>query len=83
MFDHAKNGLVAKDGAALWFELAGSDGVFRPAKAELVGNKAIVSSHVVSRPIGIRYAWHAGCVTNVFNTEGLPAIPFLINKIEK
>lgn len=82
-FDHAKNGMVAKDGEAMWFELAGADGVFHSANAKLKGNKAIVSSKAVSVPRSIRYAWLAGAVTNVFNAEGLPAIPFLVNPIEK
>lgn len=82
-FSHAKNGLLAKNGEAMWFELAGADGVFHPAKANLKGRKAIVSSNAVSVPIGIRYAWQAGSVTNVFNKDGLPAIPFLVNHIEK
>lgn len=81
-FDHAKNGLVANNGAALWFELAGTNGVFHPAKAKLKGNKAIVSSNSVSNPTSIRYAWRAGAVTNVFNTEGLPAIPFLVDVMD-
>ena len=82
-FDHAKNGLVAKDGEARWFELAGVDGVFHSAQAELVKNRAIVSSDVVSDPMGIRYAWMAGSVTNVFNAEGLPTIPFLVSDLRK
>lgn len=82
-FDCAKNGLVAKDGEALWFELAGPDGVFYPAEVELKGSMAIVSCEAVPEPQSIRYAWLAGCVTNVFNTEGLPAIPFMVDQIEK
>lgn len=78
-FNHAKNGLTANNGEALWFELAGPDGVFYPAKAILKGSKASVSSISVPKPKSIRYAWRAGCVTNVFNTEGLPAIPFLVD----
>ncbi len=81
-FDHAKNGLVATGSEAMWFELAGDDGVFYPAKARLEDNKAIVSSNCVPQPLSIRYAWKAGCVTNVFNIEGLPAIPFLVDNIE-
>ncbi|TWU44389.1 hypothetical protein Q31b_19250 [Novipirellula aureliae] len=76
-FDHTAQGLVAKDGAAKWFELAGPDGVFHPAIAALEGHKAIVSSNSVTEPIKIRYAWQSAPITNVFNSEGLPAVPFL------
>ena len=62
---------------------AGADGAFHSAKAVLNGSKAIVLCDAVPHPVSIRYAWLAGSVTNVFNTEGLPAIPFLINDIEK
>lgn len=78
-FDHAENGLIANSGDPMWFELAGVDGVFYAAVANLEGNKATVSSNSVVKPVSIRYAWKAGCVTNVFNTEGLPAIPFLVD----
>ena len=81
-FSYAKNGLMAKDGEAKWFELAGDDGVFHPAQAKLVENTAIVSSSEVPHPVSIRYAWLAGCVTNLFNAEGLPANPFLIDNIK-
>ncbi|MEP3229741.1 MAG: sialate O-acetylesterase [Flavobacteriaceae bacterium] len=81
-FDHAKNGLVANGGEALWFEIAGTDGVFHPAKAKMARSKAIVSSNSVLKPKSIRYAWKAECVTNVFNVEGLPAIPFFVEVID-
>ena len=80
-FDHTAKGLVARDGAAKWFELAGTDGIYHPATAEFKGPKAIVSSEAVSVPAKIRYAWLAGAVTNVFNTEGLPAVPFLVDNM--
>ncbi len=82
-FNHAKNGLVSRNGDPLWFEIAGADGIFLPATAELKGNKAVVSSNSVAEPKSIRYAWLSGAVTNVFNAEGLPAIPFLVNDLRK
>ena len=80
-FDHTVQGLVARDGTAKWFELAGPDGVFHPATAALEGHKAIVSSDSVTAPTKIRYAWLSASITNVFNTEGLPAVPFLVDTI--
>lgn len=82
-FDHAANGLVARDGPARWFELAGADGVYYPAVAELNGHRAVVSSDLVPEPVKVRYAWKAGAVTNLFNEEGLPAVPFSVDAISE
>ena len=80
-FDHTAQGLVARDGPAKWFELAGPDGVFHPATTDLEGHKAIVSSDSVTEPTKIRYAWLSASMTNLFNSEGLPAVPFLVDTI--
>lgn len=78
-FDHAGNGLVSREGPAKWFELAGADGVYYPATAELKGTQAILSCDQVSKPIKLRYAWLAVAVTNLYNSEGLPAVPFQVD----
>ena len=75
-FDHARKGLVSREGSAKWFELAGADGVYYPATAELSDTKAVLSCDKVSKPVKLRYAWLAAAVTNLYNSEGLPAIPF-------
>ncbi len=75
-FSHAGNGLISRGGPAKWFEAAGADGVFYPAAAELKGSKAVLTCNQVSKPVKLRYAWRADAVTNLFNSEGLPAVPF-------
>jgi sialate O-acetylesterase len=59
------------------FELADSAGAWHPAKAKIVGEKVIVTSDNVERPVAVRYAYSVsprGC--NLFNGDGLPASPF-------
>jgi sialate O-acetylesterase len=75
-FDHAA-GLRAKEGQPLnWFTLAGADGVFSTAAAEISGEQIIVSSPDVKRPVAVRFAWHELATPNLVNGVGLPCAPF-------
>ncbi|MEM1062840.1 MAG: sialate O-acetylesterase, partial [Planctomycetota bacterium] len=60
------------------FELAGDDGVFRPARASLgYANSVNVRSDDVARPTRVRYAWaDMPKGANLFGGTGLPAGPF-------
>lgn len=59
------------------FEIAGADRKYAPAKATLSARDAIVlQSDAVSQPAFVRYAWSNTPGWSVFNSEGLPAIPF-------
>lgn len=76
-FDHTKGGLVAKDGALKRFAICGADKNFIWADAVIDGDTVVVSSDKVAEPVAVRYAWNInpeGC--NLYNGEGLPAIPF-------
>jgi sialate O-acetylesterase len=75
-FRHAGGGLVAKDGELKGFTLAGANGKFVPAKAEIQGDKVIVSAEGVNAPKAVRYGWENVPDVNLFNKEGLPASPF-------
>jgi sialate O-acetylesterase len=76
-FSNAGAGLVSRDGKPLtWFSIAGADGKYYPAKAEIRGNKVIVSSPEVTTPVNVRFAWNEAAQSNFFNREGLPAVPF-------
>ncbi len=75
-FTHLGGGLVAKDGPLTGFTVAGSDGVFHPAGAEINKDTIVVSSPEVSQPIAVRYAWANVAAGNLFNQAGLPASPF-------
>jgi sialate O-acetylesterase len=76
-FDRVGGGLVSKDGRPpTWFMIAGADGRFVPAEAMIDGNTVVVSSSEVPEPKSVRFAWHETAQPNLFNKEGLPAVPF-------
>ncbi len=70
------DGLVAKGGALKGFAIAGSDKKFVWANAEIKGNKVVVSSDQVAKPVAVRYAWANNPECNLYNGAGLPASPF-------
>ena len=76
-FDHTEGGLKSGDGKALQgFSIAGRDHKFHWAKAEIQGDKIVVSSPEVLYPVAVRYAWADNPVCNLYNGAGLPASPF-------
>jgi sialate O-acetylesterase len=75
-FENSGRGLVAKDGELKGFAIAGKDGKFVWAKAEIQENEVVVSSAEVPHPVAVRYGWADYPVVNLFNREGLPASPF-------
>ena len=75
-FDHA-TGLTTSDGAPLReFELAGDNGRYHAARAEIVGDRVVVSSEAVQEPCRIRYAWRPFTRANLVNAAALPASTF-------
>lgn len=60
------------------FEIAGDDGQFRWADAQIKGASIVVSHPSIPRPIAVRYGWRNMPDGNVFNQEGLPMLPFRI-----
>lgn len=79
-FTHADGGLAAKGGELKGFELAGADGKFVPAAGKIDGDKVIVSSPEVAKPVAIRYAWKDNPDCNLANAAGIPASPFRFEK---
>ncbi len=75
-FTHVGGGLVAKDGELKGFTIAGEDKKFVPAKAEIKGDKIVVSGEGVTKPTAVRYGWANVPEVNLFNKEGIPASPF-------
>lgn len=77
-FDHAGSGLASRDGKDLtWFEIAGEDKVYYPAKAKIEGAELLVSSDRVASPKYVRYGWDEVAMPNLMNKEGLPASAFI------
>jgi sialate O-acetylesterase len=75
-FDHIGRGLEAREGELKGFSIAGADQKFVWAKAEIRGNKVVVSSPQISKPVAVRYGWADYPVVNLWNKDGLPASPF-------
>ncbi|WP_196781427.1 sialate O-acetylesterase [Flavobacterium sufflavum] len=76
-FSNTGSGLNSRNGKPLsWFTIAGADGKFVPAKAEINGNKVIVSAPQVQHPYSVRFGWNETAQSNFINKEGLPAVPF-------
>lgn len=75
-FTHVGGGLVAKDGGLRGFTIAGADGAFVPAHAEIRGETVVVFSDQVAAPAAVRYGWANVADGNLFNAADLPASPF-------
>jgi sialate O-acetylesterase len=75
-FEHVGRGLEARDGELKGFAVCGDDRTFVWARAEIVGDKVVVSSPEVPKPVAVRYGWADCPVVNLWNKDGLPASPF-------
>jgi len=75
-FDHVGSGLMALGDKLTGFAVAGEDKVFVWADATIDGNTILVSHPDISRPVAVRYAWADNPICNLYNREGLPALPF-------
>lgn len=58
------------------WEIAGDDGKFVAANAEVSGAKVIVTANGVNQPVAVRLGWKSDSNCNLVNSEGLPAMPF-------
>ncbi len=79
-FDNVGSGLIAKGGEAKGFAIAGADRKFVWADAKIVGDKVVVSSPKVRKPVAVRYAWAINPVCNLYNNAGFPVSPFRTDK---
>lgn len=81
-FDHIGSGLASREGKPLdWFQIAGSDGQFVKAQAEIDGDTVLVWSDDVPEPTDVRFGWHQEAEANLMNAEGLPASPFRTDQL--
>jgi sialate O-acetylesterase len=65
-----------KYGYARGFEIAGADGKFQWAQARQDGGEIVVLGTDLQRPVAVRYDWSNTPDGNLYNAEGLPALPF-------
>ena len=58
------------------FAIAGADQKWVWADATIKGDEVVVSSSQVPVPVAVRYGWDNNPAVNLYNKEGLPAVPF-------
>lgn len=78
-FDLHGSGLAVRGGgsAVRGFALAGTDKVFRPAKAVIDGDRVVVHSDAVAHPVAVRYGWSDNPAdADLISREQLPVSPF-------
>ncbi len=75
-FNYVGKGLALNEIITGNFEVAGSDQLFYPANAKLVGKKIELISAKVKQPIAVRYCFKDYFIGNLYNNDGLPAVPF-------
>ena len=83
-FQYGEEGLNPEKGFVEGFEIAGSDNVFVPAKAQIIDatNRVKVWSEEVKDPKEIRYCFRNYMEGTLTNNAGLPASPFRIEIIK-
>lgn len=77
-FDNGGAEIEVRGGTWNDVEVAGQDGVFHPARAEVTGNQARVTSSAVPEPRTLRYGWKPVFTPSLFNSAGLPTAPFAL-----
>jgi sialate O-acetylesterase len=75
-FTHVGKGLECKGEALTGFQVAGEDKTFHDAKAEIKGDKIVVTCDKVAKPAAVRFGWNKYPDVNFWNKDGLPASPF-------
>jgi sialate O-acetylesterase len=76
LFDHVGKGLEARGGELKGFAICGEDRKFVWAQAEIAGDRVVVRSEQVPKPVAVRYGWADFPEVNLWNKDGLPATPF-------
>jgi sialate O-acetylesterase len=75
-FNHVGSGLTVKGDKLMGFEVEDADGKSVWADAVIKGNTVVVTAEAVTDIKAVRYGWADNPVVNLYNKEGLPAVPF-------
>jgi sialate O-acetylesterase len=75
-FDNVGKGLAVHGDRLTGFAIAGRDEKFVNAEASLKGDRVVVTSPRVPAPAYVRFGWANYPVVNLWNADGLPAVPF-------
>lgn len=80
-FSNIAGGLMVRGDLVEGFEVAGADGIYHPAHAELSLDTVWVWSDQVAQPETVRYAWKNYIRGNLYNLAGLPAVPVRTDRL--
>ncbi len=75
-FDHAEGGFDVKTETIDGFEIAGEDGEFKPAQAEIAGETIFVKCSEIAEPASVRYDWSNYIVPSLYGKNNIPVAPF-------
>lgn len=75
-FKHVNGGLKHRGSKLLGFEIAGADGIFVSAEAEIKGLSVIVKASDILEPRFARYAWADNPNCNLYDKADMPVAPF-------
>lgn len=77
-FEHGQDGLTPENERVIGFEIAGSDGHFLPAQAEIINGSAKIKvwNDAVPTPVEVRYCFRNYMEGNLYNNAAIPASPF-------
>ncbi len=76
-FKNSGEGLMTSDKKSpSEFVIAGADGKFFPADGIIEGDSVFLQSEKVPHPKAVRFAWSDTAISNLINSDGLPASIF-------
>jgi len=76
-FSDVYHGLKTRHGQAPnWFQIAGSNRQYLPARARIVGKTVRVWSSRVPHPVAVRFGWNSAAIPNLIDGRGDPVLPF-------
>ena len=79
-FEHGEEGLTPENQNVKGLEIVGTDGIFRPAKAEIISGSSTVKvwNDSINDPIEVRYCFRNYMLGELCNNAAIPASPFRI-----
>lgn len=80
VFARVGDGLSVRGEKLVGFELAGADLAYKPAVATAGVDRVVVRAEGIEKPVAVRFAWDEAPQPNLFNSAGLPAVPFRTDK---
>jgi len=75
-FTHVYDSLMVLGDTLTGFEIGDKTGNFTQAHAYIFGKEVVLWSDTLSNPVYIRYGWENDPQCNLYNSAGLPAVPF-------